>query len=262
MNRIMNTNIEKLLHHRKIHFSQNGEDGFLDFVLSKLPEKTNWCIEFGAWDGKHLSNTHYFITEKGYKSVLIEGEADRCEVLSKNMGKYGAICINQFVDFQGKNTLDNILAKTPIPKNFDLLSIDIDGDDYQVWQSIKNYQPKVVIIEINIRDKPTVERINLPGSPYVWGLSGTSIKSMTELAVSKGYSLIANISCNAIYVKDEYLKLFHDKRLTPEEAFLFEGHKYHELTEAEKKHLGLRRVFIKYLKHCYRKTFPLRKSNN
>lgn len=251
----MNPQVEKLLKHRKRYFSQNGEDGFLEFVLLKLPQRTNWCVEFGAWDGVHLSNTYYFIKEKGFRGVLIEGETDRYEILKKNMTPYGAICVNRFVDYQGNNTLDGILAETPIPTDFDLLSIDIDSVDYQVWQSLQNYHPKVVIIEINIRDKPTVDRVNKPGAPYVWGESGSSIRSITEMASLKGYSLLANISCNAVYVKNEYLHLFLDKPVSPEEIFLYEGHSYRELTGAEKKHLGFSKSFAKLLKGLLGKVF-------
>lgn len=149
------------------------------------------------------------------------------------MSQYKSICINAMVSSHGESTLDAILVKTPIPKDFDLLSIDIDGDDYHVWNSLKNYFPKVVIIEINIRDKPNVERINISGSPIKWGISGTSIKSMTELTSEKGYSLIAHIGCNAIYVRNEYYSLFFSEPMKPADLFTYEGHRYDELTWQE-----------------------------
>lgn len=249
----MKQDLEDLLKYRKTYFSQNGEDGFLEHLLSRLPNTNKWCVEFGAWDGKHLSNTFHFISKMKYNAVLIEGDFEKCKLLSKNMKEYGAICINKFVDFKGGNSLDNILSETQIPKDFDLLSIDIDGNDYQVWQSLEKYFPKIVIIEINIRDKPTVERINKPGSDYVWGVSGSSIKSMTELAKTKGYSLVANISCNAIYVRNEYLRLFHTTPVTNEDVYLFEMHNLNELSTQEKQNLGSKRVFMKLLKQWYHK---------
>jgi hypothetical protein len=50
---------------KKNVYSQNGEDGIIDYILNKIPDKDNWCCEFGAWDGKYLSNTYesYFINE-------------------------------------------------------------------------------------------------------------------------------------------------------------------------------------------------------
>ena len=167
----MNNSLLEILKHRKIYFSQSGEDGVLEYVLDKIPNKDNYCVEFGAWDGIHLSNTYHFISKKNYKSVLIEGETDRWQTLCLNMEKFNSICINKFVDFEGENTLDNILATTAIPKNFDLLSIDIDGNDYYVWDSLDYYKPKVVIIEINIRKKPNEYIINEKNSDFKIGIS-------------------------------------------------------------------------------------------
>jgi predicted carbohydrate-binding protein with CBM5 and CBM33 domain len=68
----MKQTVETLLKHRKRYYSQNGEDGLLAFVLSKLPNRTGWCVELGAWDGKESSNTYYLISQYGYQGVMIE----------------------------------------------------------------------------------------------------------------------------------------------------------------------------------------------
>jgi hypothetical protein len=255
----MKDTVEKLLRHRKIFFSQQGEDGLLAFVLSKIPDKTGWCVEFGAWDGKSESNTYYFISQQSYHGVMIEADPLKYNLLRENMKAYDTICVNAFVRPEGKNKLDNILSLTPIPKQFDLLSIDVDGDDYHVWQSLDQYQPKVVIIEINIRDKPGVKRINKLGSSLarsnagtnipsmlgITGYTGTSISSMTELAISKQYSLLANVHCNAIFVRREYINLFYNREVTPNEVFTYEGYRISELSFDEMRSLGLRRIIEK-----------------
>lgn len=255
----MKDTVEKLLSHRKRFFSQQGEDGLLAFVLSKIPDKTGWCVEFGAWDGKSESNTYSFISQRNYRGVMIEADPLKYNLLRENMKAYDTICVNAFVRPEGENKLDNILSQTPIPKQFDLLSIDVDGDDYHIWQSLDKYQPKVVIIEINIRDKPGVKRINNPSSPVargnngtaipsMWGITGytgTSISSMTELAIEKQYSLLANVHCNAIFVRCEYLNLFHDRELRPDEVFMYEGHRISELSFDEMRSLGWKRIIEK-----------------
>jgi hypothetical protein len=258
----MKDTVERLLNHRKTFFSQYGEDGVLAFVLSKIPDTTGWCVELGAWDGKYKSNTYYFISQQNYHGVMIEADPLKYKFLCENMKAYDTICVNVFVRPEGENKLNNILSQTPIPKDFDLLSIDVDGDDYHIWQSLDNYQPKVVIVEINIRDKPGVKRINKPGSPIVrgstgmsissmWGITGyigTSISSMAELAISKQYSLLANVGCNAIFVQREYLNLFHDREVTPDEVFTYEGYRISELSFDEMRRLGWRRIIGKKLK--------------
>lgn len=239
--------IEKLLRHRKVFYSQNGEDGFLRFVLSRMPDKTGWCVEFGAWDGKSESNTHYFITQQGYHGIMIEADPRKYHLLCENMKPHGTICINSFVRPEGENSLDSNLSLTSCPKEFDLLSIDVDGDDYYIWQSLRKYRPRVVIIEINSRFKPGVRCTNKQTSPIVQnmpgsrissmcgisGYKGTSISSMTDLAISKGYSLLANIKCNAIYVRSEYLNIFYDREVTPDEVFTYEDYHINELSFIE-----------------------------
>ena len=69
------------------YYSQDGEDGIVEEVLNRLEkhiELDKWCSEFGAWDGVHLSNTCFFIKEKNYKAILIEGNKDRIKDLKKN----------------------------------------------------------------------------------------------------------------------------------------------------------------------------------
>lgn len=260
----MKDTVEKLLSHRKTFFSREGEDGLLAYVLSKIPDKTGWCVEFGAWDGKSDSNTYYFILQQSYRGVMIEADPLKYNLLRENLKAYDTICINAFVRPEGENKLDNILSLTPVPKQFDLLSIDVDGDDYHVWQSLDKYQPKVVIIEINVLDKPGVKRIQKLGVPSVWSntgtsissmwgvtdSTGTSISSMTELAIRKQYSLLANVHCNAIFVRREYINLFYDREVTPDEVFTYEGHRISELSFGEMRHLGWRRIAEKSQHLC------------
>ena len=110
-----------------------------------------------------------------------------------------------FVGWSGENRLDNLLAKTPIPRQFDLLSIDIDGNDYHVWHAVERYEPRVVIIEIN----PTASNDLLFVQDADAGLNhGCSLRAAIELAKSKGYELAATTRTNAIFItKSEFSKL-------------------------------------------------------
>ena len=57
-------------HATNVH-SQNGEDGVIAEILDRLPELDRWCVEFGAWDGVHLSNTRHLIESRDFGAVLI-----------------------------------------------------------------------------------------------------------------------------------------------------------------------------------------------
>jgi len=221
---------------RRAYFSQSGEDGALSYILSKIPNKDNWLVEFGAWDGKHLSNCYQFVLKHDYHGVFIEMDLERFLELQINMSQFGdrCVCMKEIVGFEGENGLDAILARTDVPREFDLLSIDIDSNDYQVWKALEEYKPKVVIIEINNRLPPGEYRINVPGSPLVLGESGSSISAINDLARTKGYSLISMIGCNAIFVRSEFLPYFHNREVTPSDVFTFEGNPRRELALRQK----------------------------
>ena len=108
------------------------------------------------------------------------------------------------------------LRKTNLPYEFDLLSIDIDSDDYQVWKAFTQYAPKLVIVEINNRDLPGIHLVNESGSSFVLGESGTSISAMDQLARLKGYSLVAMIGCNAIFIRNELFHFVHKSPIVAE----------------------------------------------
>jgi hypothetical protein len=195
-------------HARNVH-SQNGEDGIIEEIFKIIPDQNNWCVEFGAWDGKHLSNTYNLIQNKGWSGVLIEGSKKRFNDLTNTYrGNNKAIGVNRMVDYEGKNSIESILSETKIPIDFDLISIDIDGNDYHIWNSITKYKPKVVVIEFNQTIPNDIEFIQ---EKNVSVQQGNSLLSLTKLGKAKGYELICAIGCNAFYVKKEYFPLFQIK---------------------------------------------------
>ena len=138
-----------LIEFKKNVYSQNGEDGIIQEIINRLNlfEKNNlWCCEFGAWDGKHSSNTFALVEKYNFNAVYIESDKHKF----KNLLKTAIIPINLKVEKHksNNNSLDNILSKTKITKDFEILSIDIDSYDLDVWESLENYNPKMVIIEI------------------------------------------------------------------------------------------------------------------
>ena len=182
-------------------YSQCGEDGILQHLFARLGITNGYCVEFGAWDGRHLSNTYNLITAYGWRGTLIEADSVRFAELRRTMdGIVGVTTLQAFVGFEDDDGLDVLLAPTDTPKDFDLLSIDIDGNDYHVWAAISAYRPKVVVIEFN----PTIPN----HIPFVQRRDtrvkhGSSLLSLTALAASKGYSPVAVTAQNAIFLKQE-----------------------------------------------------------
>lgn len=195
--------------------SQFGEDGIIEKILETIGKTDNWCVEFGAWDGKYLSNTYNLLQNKSYSGVLIEADKTKFKVLQETYKSNNKIhCVRAMVGYDTHNNLDVILAKTPIPKNFDLLSIDIDGNDFHVWEAMRTYQPKTVVIEYN----PTVPNcIDFVQAKAMHLTQGCSVKALVRLAKSKNYELVAVTDCNCIFVDKQYFPLFNLPRNAPED---------------------------------------------
>lgn len=185
-----------LLDYQSNVYSQSGEDGILAAILERLPTD-RWCVEFGAWDGRHLSNTRRLI-EDGYSAVLIEGDRARFRALADNYAHHpGVITIPAYVGFNETDGLDSLLRTHAVTKDFDVLSIDIDGNDYHAWSAVKAFRPKVVCIEFN----PTISndvRFVQPADPTVH--QGSSLAALVDLARDKGYELACCLTANAFFV--------------------------------------------------------------
>ncbi len=206
------------------YFSQNGEDKFLEELFSRAGVSTGYFVEFGAWDGKFLSNCYLFYKSHGWGGCYIEGDASRFEDLKGGFSDSGLDLLNYFVTPDGDGSLNNILSKTRAPQDFDLLSVDIDSDDYRVWEALTNYMPKVVVIEFN----PTIPN----ACEYVQPLGaniGNAPRSLKSLAEKKGYELVSAIGTNLFFVRRDLLELFGEvpkslDEVRPDPGHLFYGY--------------------------------------
>lgn len=186
--------------------SQCGEDGVIGHALEVIGERDHWCVEFGAADGRYASNTYVLINREGYSAVLIESDLDQFEALARNYaGRGGVTVVHRQVGFEGPDRLDAILARTPVPRDFDLLSIDIDGNDYHVWDALHDYRPKLVVVEFNPTIPNEVEFVQ-PRDLAV--AQGSSLSALARLANAKGYRLIHATVVNAVFVDERYFPRF------------------------------------------------------
>jgi hypothetical protein len=168
-------------------------------------------LEYGAWDGKHLSNCRH-LYENGWKGCFVEGNKSRFLDLKKNyIHDNDVILLNIFVD-QEHNTLDNILSKNNISE-LDLLSIDIDGKDLLILKTLTKIKPKVIVIEFNqnipfdvIYEDNTEESI------------GSSFLAIKNYANKIGYQLIHATMSNLIFINREFNKNFF-LEMDKEQAF-------------------------------------------
>jgi hypothetical protein len=188
-------------------FTQNGEDGIIEKLFQDLGITNGTVVEFGAWDGIYISNIYKLWRYLNYDALLIECDHVRVNELDGVATKFSNIEVVEAMvspDKNSPNSLDNILSRSRLDysdDNFSLLSIDVDSVDYQIWDSLEKFRPKVVIIESNYKYKDAF---------YV-GNDGSSLKSLIKLGESKGYKLVC-YNLNGFFVRND---LFEKLNMEP-----------------------------------------------
>jgi hypothetical protein len=233
------------LNEKKI-FSQNGEDGIIEYIFSKVGTTNKFSVEFGVGNGFEC-NTAYLLEKKNWRGLMMDYGSEqkiswkgvvKTAWSNRNLGI--SQNIKKDIKFFKKITsrakrsanyqfdikiekvtaenIENLFQKYQVPKNFDLLSIDIDYNDYWVWKSITNYFPRVVVIEYNSSIPPTESRV-VPYDPN-GGWDGTnyfgaSLLALKNLGLKKGYTLVGcdNNGVNAFFCKNELLTNFQIKNI-------------------------------------------------
>lgn len=180
-------------------YSQYGEDGIIEKIFEIIGTTSKVCVELGAWDGFHLSNTANLWT-RAWKGVLIEYDDAKFEQLTKNVRGYDCLCIKALVERSGWRSLEAILRERGVGNPIDLLSIDVDGDDYFIFESLNELRPRVVIVEYN----PTIPaHIDLYADPD--NFFGCSVGALVRLGAQRRYTLVALTDTNAFFVTEEDL---------------------------------------------------------
>jgi hypothetical protein len=197
------TNIGLTKYSEKKH-SQYYEDGMIREALESVGVINNgFFVDVGSWDGVFLSNTFRLLEDFNFNGICIEANQDRHNEAVQNLKNYNVKCINTLLSIEESNSLDFILKENNCPKEFDFLSIDIDGIDWWIWESLKNFFPKVVIIEYNSNhnncsiihyDKEYVHENNI-------NYYGATPPALNLLANKKNYDLVAINRVNMIFIR-------------------------------------------------------------
>lgn len=209
-------------------FSQWGEDGIIQFILDKikLPASRQKFIEFGVQDFLE-SNCRFLMIKDNWSGLVIDGSQKHVRKIRRafDFWKYDLTAVCQFIT---KENINQIFREQGLQGEIGLLSIDIDGNDYWVWESISEVTPAVVVIEYNTHFGPDLD-VSIPYDPkferaikhHSCNYWGASISALTRLAKQKGYELIGSNSSgvNLFFVHHQYASLFNI--LTPQQAFVW-----------------------------------------
>lgn len=191
--------MKKLFEYRNLGYSQSGEEGLLLRIMEILGKDIGLCCEFGAWDGIHLSNTRRLM-ESGWRGLMIEADSSRFQDLVKTYPSSSkAISVCALVD-DGENSLAKIAARAGVDDRFDLVSIDVDGLDYQIFSTLDEFRqpPLVICVEVHTCHRPD-DATSIPVEIAQKGC-GQPMGRFVQRGEEMGYRLVSFIGTNAIFV--------------------------------------------------------------
>lgn len=207
-------------------FSQWGEDGLLQYVFRQIKVPRKIFVEFGVEDYTE-ANTRFLLVKDNWSGLVMDGSPDSINRIKKEpiYWRHNLKAVHAFIT---RENINELLVSNGCEGDIGLLSIDVDGMDYWIWQAIDVVQPAVVVVEYNSlfgRDKS----VSIPYDPgFVrtrkhWSnlYYGASLKALCKLGKIKGYALIFCNSAgnNAFFVRRDLLPEANWER-PPEEAFV------------------------------------------
>jgi len=194
-------------------FSQFDEDGIILFLLASLGDGPGLFVDIGAGDGVFASNCANLAINFGLHGACVEADA---ALVARGTRFYAehpdtSLYPPAFVHARATpDTVNDVVASSGLAGEIDLLSIDIDGNDYWVWQALTAVRPRVVVIETHpeLGRRALVapyaeEPSRVPGRPAHF--LGASPAGMTALAHRLGYRLVGanRFGFNLFYVREE-----------------------------------------------------------
>lgn len=192
--------------------SQNGEDGIIHEIFNRIGTTNQYFVEFGVGNGLQNNTAHLLL--HNWKGLWIEADDNNCrniELAYNSSLKSEALLLKK--QFIYKNNLKDILDDVSAPIELDLLSIDIDGNDFWVWKFLTKYSPRVVIVEYNGALGPFSDWKMKYDEAHFWDGSkginfGSSLHALELLGKEKGYSLVGcNLTgVNAFFVRNDLIK--------------------------------------------------------
>lgn len=188
--------------YQKRVFSQWGQDGVIEKIFDIIGTTNKYFVEFGSsGNDSGLGNTAY-LRRHGFDGLLMDGY-ERPYNNTINDKKYDVK-----IEFISSSNINDLFKKYNVPEEFDFLSIDIDGQDFHVWNKLEKYRPRVVSIEMNYHIEPGKDKVMQLDDEWTWkgdALCGSSITALKKLGNKKGYVLVATCMSDAIFVRNDLI---------------------------------------------------------
>jgi len=204
------TNIHDLSEVEFSVFSQWGEDGIINWLISMIPDIPKTFIEFGVGDYTE-SNTRFLLKTRNWKGLIIDGAKDDIDSVYKQdiYWRYDLTAVASFIT---KDNINELFLQNGFSGEIGLLSIDIDGNDYWVWEAIHSVDPVIVVCEYNavfgdvhklsVPYDKDFQRTNAHHSNLYFG---ASLPALISLASKKGYEFAGTTSTglNAFFIRKD-----------------------------------------------------------
>jgi hypothetical protein len=205
-------------------FSQNGEDGIIEEIFNRIGTTNKYFVEFGVESGKEC-NSRYLLEKKGWSGLWMDGSDENGRMARSLFKDFNLKFLTTFITAEN---IESLLEAEKVPYEMDLLSIDIDGNDYWVWKKITKYRPRLLVIEYNASYPPPEKWIMQYKSDHLFDGTrhfGASLASLAELGKEKGYSLIAcdKFGVNAFFLRND---LMSQKFLNETTDYFYSAPKY------------------------------------
>lgn len=160
-------------------FSQSNEDGLIQYLINhmEIPNKT--FVEFGV-ENYLQSNTRFLLLHNNWSGLVLDGSKENIEYVKRDL-IYWIHDLEAVAAFITKDNINDLISKRGFDEEAGILSIDIDGNDYWVWEAITCIRPYIVICEFNpifgsnttisIPYRPDFSRDKAHSSGLYWGAS-------------------------------------------------------------------------------------------
>jgi hypothetical protein len=196
-------------------YSQCDEDGIIQEIFRRIGTTNRIFVEFGVESGCECNSVKLLL--EGWRGIWLEGVQEHYEQIFARFRAYmderRLAVARAFITAENINDL---IGQGGVRGEIDLLSIDIDRNDYWVWKAIDVISPRVVVIEYNATLRPPLSLVVPYDAKAIWqgtNYHGASLEAFVRLGDSKGYRLVGcNFAgSNAFFVRQDLTKdLFLD----------------------------------------------------
>jgi hypothetical protein len=202
--------------------SQWGEDGIVDWLIerAKIPAISHSFIEFGV-DTYREANTRFLLQNRNWRGLIMDGSSAMLAAVKED-GLLWAHDLTVRAAFITKENINGLISSASFAGDIGLLSVDLDGNDYWIWEAIYTVRPIICICEYNA----TFGDVYPISTPYERNFDrtkahhsnlyyGASIAALRSLAQRKGYRFVGTTSAanDAFFVREDYAKQFVDSSL-------------------------------------------------